>query len=57
VRNGTPLITKAERILRQNDARWLGNPVSLPRIVDVLGPNLLRGRIAANKPSAADIFG
>jgi hypothetical protein len=40
--------------MRQIDA---GNPVPLPRILDVLGPNLLRGRRAANKPSAVYIFG
>jgi hypothetical protein len=43
--------------MRQIDARWPGNPVPLPRILDVLGPNLLRARMAANKPSTVDIFG
>jgi hypothetical protein len=43
--------------MRQIDTRWPGNPVPLPQILDVFGPNLLRGRIAVNQPSAIDRFG
>ena len=43
--------------MRQIGARWPGNPMPLHRILDVFGPNLLRGRIAINTPSAVDIFG
>lgn len=51
MRNGTSLKTKEEGIKRQIDLRWPGNPVPLPRILDVLGPNLLRARTAAHQAS------
>ncbi|GAC1690480.1 MAG: hypothetical protein PVS2B2_28560 [Candidatus Acidiferrum sp.] len=43
--------------MRQIEARSPGNPVPLPRILDVLGPNLLRTRMAVNKPSTVAILG
>jgi hypothetical protein len=32
MRNGTPLKTKAEPIMRRIKARWQGNPVPLPLV-------------------------
>ena len=46
MQNGTPLETKAERILGQIEVRWPGNRVLSPRILDVLGPSLLRAQMA-----------
>jgi len=42
--------------MRQIEARWPGNPVSLARILELFGPNLLPGYVEVNQPSVAERF-